>query len=786
MKIDAKIYHFYINTVTEVLRIAIFLLLLGLSLLGLVIHLYPNFFITPFLLFLIFEIYFSQKIAKRVPRQIVSENKGNIFASFTLEALGIWLASKDTVSLVNNLITLAQVQFIVSKIDSDSKEVSVLELNKDRIAEEAFALAKMLNGNFVTTIDLFAAYLLLSEPQTKLLFNKKINNQDLQTITIWTSNVYSFEENKLTKRSGFSGEGIAESWVYGWSIETQKYMVDLTSDFLSGGTYPVVRINEYTLLTESLSKGQSAILIGEPGSGKESLVKQLAIDSYNGNLFGNLYHQKIYQLMVDAFMAGAQTQGEIEGRLNVLMAELAHSGNVIVYVPEFQNLLGNKSFNLDLSGALIPYLNSGEVRIIASVIPGSFKEFVATKPTVLNEFAQINFPSISKQEALEVILLKSLDIEAKNNVNITYRTILAAVEFGQKYAKEKVMPGASIDLLEDTSNSIHLSQKVKVTEYDILNQIKKKTHVEVGEPKLLEKNLLLNLETEFHKRIVDQNEAVGAISEALRRLRTGLNESNKPISFLFLGPTGVGKTETAKALADIYFGTKERFLRFDMSEFIGVDGIKKLLGSENKNGLLTEAVFDNPYSLVLLDEFEKADQSILDLFLQVFDDGRLTDAKGKTVSFANSIIIATSNAASEFIRENVEKGVNVDKKFNQGLLEFLQTKAIFTPELLNRFDGIIIFKPLGEAEVFEIVKLMLTGVSKTLSQKDIRVSFDERVLEKVAKEGFDIEFGARPLRRYIQDNIEDQIARKLLKDEIKRGDSIIISTDSSEDIVIVK
>jgi ATP-dependent Clp protease ATP-binding subunit ClpB len=229
-------------------------------------------------------------------------------------------------------------------------------------------------------------------------------------------------------------------------------------------------------------------------------------------------------------------------------------------------------------------------------------------------------------------------------------------------------------------------------------------------------------------------------------------------------------------------------VRLDMSEFTGEEGRKRLLGSGpgegDEKGQLTEAIYDNPNCLVLLDEFEKADQQILDLFLQVLDDGRLTDNKGKTVSFENCIIIATSNAASEYIREEVENGIPVDKAFQQRLVDFLERKGIFKPELLNRFDDVITFKPLTQTEITQIVKLMLIGVSKELAVKDIAVYFDEKIITKIVSEGFDKDFGARPLRRFIQDKIEDLIAQQILKDEIKRGDKIQISVDTSGNIIL--
>jgi ATP-dependent Clp protease ATP-binding subunit ClpC len=494
--------------------------------------------------------------------------------------------------------------------------------------------------------------------------------------------------------------------------------------------------------------------------------------------------------MVDAFMAGAQNQGEIESRINALIAEIAHSGNVIIYIPEFQNTLGSSTFHLDISGALIPYLQKKQIRIIATVTPGAYKTFLEPLRTLLDNFTVINFAEPPKEEVLQMLFKKAATIEEKDAVVITYKAVLAACNFANRYAREKVLPGSAVTLLEDTANADMVSGNRTVEEQDVLNQIEKRIKVPVGEPKPLEKALLLNLETEIHRRMVDQEDAVFAISEAIRRLRTGLNVAEKPISFLFLGPTGVGKTETAKTLAAVYFGEGARMIRLDMSEFAGGEGIRRLLGAGpgegDEKGQLTEEIYDNPNSLVLLDEFEKADQQILDLFLQVLDDGRLTDNKGKTVSFANCIIIATSNAASEFVREEVGKGVVVDKQFQQNLINFLETQGIFKPELLNRFDDIITFKPLGQAEIIQIVKLMLISVAKELAAKDITVYFDEKIIAKIVAEGFDKDFGARPLRRFIQDKIEDLIAQQILRDEIKRGDKIQVSVDSLNNILVGK
>jgi ATP-dependent Clp protease ATP-binding subunit ClpC len=789
MKGFAKFYFWYLSLPGIFIRLLLFITF-ALGAAALLIHqVVPNIFLMLLGFLMMFEIFFRYKVAKASPKLEVSNNSADPQDSFSLELLGIVETQQTLSQIINRLVLLPQIQFIIEKADLKAEEIVLIDGDIQGLIQSSFNLSKEAKGKYVTTMDFFTAYLLSIEPSAKILFNHKLKEEDLKNILIWARHVQGGEESSKQTIVNFAGEGIAEEWVYGWTLETKKYMLDLSHEFLSGRVEPMRRESEFQQLTEALLKGGSVILVGDAGSGKESTIKELAIESFMGRLKDNLYHQKVYQLMVDAFMAGAGNQGEIESRINALIAEIAHSGDVLIYIPEFQNTLGSSTFHLDISGALIPYLQKKQIRIIATVTPGAYKTFLEPMRALLDNFTIINFSEPSQAEVLQMLFKKAAIIEEKDDVVITYKAILAACNFAGRYAKEKVLPGAAVTLLEDTANADKVSGNSIVEEEDVLNQIEKKIKVPVGEPKPVEKTLLLNLETEIHKRVVAQDEAVSAISEAIRRLRTGLNVLGKPISFLFLGPTGVGKTETAKALAGVYFGQGARMIRLDMSEFVGEEGAKKLLGSApgegSEKGEL-EMVYDNPNSLILLDEFEKADQNILNLFLQVLDDGRLTDNKGKTVSFANCIIIATSNAASEFIREEVGKGAQVNKQFQQNLVNFLETQGIFKPELLNRFDDIITFKPLGSTEIVEIVKLMLIGVSKELAAKDITVYFDEAIIAKIASEGFDKDFGARPLRRFIQDKIEDLIAQQILRDEIRRGDKIQVSVDASGNISILK
>jgi len=407
-------------------------------------------------------------------------------------------------------------------------------------------------------------------------------------------------------------------------------------------------------------------------------------------------------------------------------------------------------------------------------------------------FTVISLSEPERDSAIQMVLGEARNIEKEYSVILSYRAIVSAIELAGRFTQDEVLPGSAIALLGDVSNAVAKSSDRKmyerthhkiVLEEDVVKRVEKMSHVAIALPTGQEIQTLLHLEDKLHQRVIAQDEAIKLVSEAMRRLRSGMTTSERPISFLFLGPTGVGKTETAKSLADFYYGGENHMIRFDMSEYTGEDGLRRLLGAApgegNERGELTDKVHDNPSSLILLDEFEKANPQIHNLFLQVLDDGRLTDNKGTTVSFRNSIIIATSNAGSEFIREELDKGVKLDKSFQSKLLDNIESKGIFKPELLNRFDDVVVFRSLGQEQISQVVKLMLEQLKKEMEEQDIKLYFDDAVVAKVAEEGFDKEFGARPLRRYIQDTIEDILAQKKLTGEITRGKTVTFSLDGT-------
>lgn len=790
MKNYAKLYYFYSSRIIKLVRFLI-LFLLSFAITNQFLTIpqkldnfkFPLFFLC---LFLIIEIFFQRKIYRKFPKVKVSKNNKDIFESFTLEAIALCMDHES--EIIERLKKGKVGRFMLSKMDIKKEDLRKEKIEKDKLAKTSFELVKKINGNFVTEADVLAAYFLETEDKTKILFKSKLKEEDLLRILIWVRMSFNGLEKQKKTRVEFWGEGIAESWVYGWTIEIKKYMVDLTSEILRRNPEIIGRENEYKMLLEGLMERKSVLIIGEPGSGKDSLIQKLALDSYSGKLKGNLYHQRVFQLMVDAFLAGAESQGELEERLVLMIVELAHAGEIIILVKNFENILGSDSYKLDLSAALIPYIEKGVIRLVATTTHGAYKKRIEQMHELLGVIVTINLEEPDKNTALMMLFRNTWYIEKNKNIEISYGALLSALNYADKYSKDLVLPGSAIVLLEDVSTYILANGKKILEEDDIISFLERKTKASIGIPKEKEKQLLMHLEEQIHKKVINQDEAVSGVAEAVRRLRSGLTDQRRPISFLFMGPTGVGKTETAKALAESYYGSSERMIRLDMSEYSQEESVKRLLGAfpgeGSEKGELTDKVYDNPYSLVLLDEFEKAHPKIHDLFLQVLDDGRLTDNKGKTVSFANTIIIATSNAASEFIREEVKKSTAIDKAFKEKLFEFLQTNGIFKPELINRFDDTIVFKPLEVEQVTQIVKILMDDLAKRIAEKDINVTFDGNVVKKVSSEGFDEQFGARPLRRFIQDNIEDVIAKKLLSSELNRGDKVALSTDQEGNLIV--
>lgn len=731
---------------------------------------------------LISHIFIKYELERVLPSTTISENSTDILNSFTKEALMAVLFKKDTKATFDFLFKLTQTKFFLQKAAIDKKDIKILSIAQPELFIKALEIARKINGKYVTSTDLLSAYLLLTENETKLLFANKLKEEDILNINHWARIIHEEEVFKEAK-ARFVGIGFAETLVWGWTPETKNYTKDLTFSNVKRKAFIEGRETEYQTLLEAMQKDQNnnVLLVGDIGSGKSNLVDNFIYDSYEANLSKKLNHRRFLELTIGPFVAGAANREELETRLQAIIEEVKHSGNVVLYIPEFQNLMGSSSFGIDLSGAILPYLKDGKMPIIATMTDSEYKRFFENN-ALREVFEVIKLEEPSPQVALKMLFQKTEEIEEQAKAFLSYKAIIAGVKYADKYDVNSSLPGTAVELLSEAANSVYLDKrKIKIVlEEDVLEKVQQKSHIPVGSPKADEKMLLLNLESEMHKFVIGQDEAVRSIAEAMRRIRAGIVR-DKPISFLFLGPTGVGKTETAKTLARIYFGGVAHIVRVDMSEYGNPDALERMLQSDS--GSFLDQVATHPFSLVLLDEFEKANEKILNLFLQVFDDGRMTDNNGKTISFSNTIIIATSNAGSEFIRESL---VNNTDLSSRTLLDYLQKNAIFAPELLNRFDDIVVFKPLNSTEISQIAKLLLSDLTSKMSAQDIVLNFDPQAIERIAQGGFSEEFGARPLARYIQDKVEDVIARKLLSGETARGDKILVSIDPNSNLTISK
>lgn len=778
-----KITLFYNSLLANLIKFAFLNLIIILSFVQIRLGQFPNIPLFLLSIGLVADTFIRYGLGNITPSVKVSENNQDKYDSFTKEALESVLFKKNSGEFIDFITKFPQVKFILQKAVITEKEIPRKEISLPDLSTQAFEIAKSLGGKFVTTGDLLTAYLFFIESETKLLFNKKIKEEDLFNIN-WWSRTSIPEERPRIRKARFVGIGFGETLTYGWTPETKKYTRDHTFSSIKKRSLIEGREKEYKLLLDTMEKPQNnnVLLVGELGTGKDNLVENFIYESYEAKLLSKkLNHRRFLEIMVGAFVAGSTSREDLETRLQDMISEVKHSGNVVLYIPQFQNLMGSSSYNIDLSGAILPYLKDGKMPIIATMTKGEYKRFFENNALrAVFEVIMLEEPSFAV--ALKMLFMKTDEIEEQNSVNLSFAAVVSAVRYADKYEPNAVLPGTAVDLLNTASNTVKIARgkNATVLEEDVVATVEQKSKIPVGAPAHKEKMVLLNLENEMHKSIIGQNEAVSKVAVALRRIRAGLARE-KPISFLFLGPTGVGKTETAKTLARLYFGGEAQIIRLDMSEYGNSDGLNRLI--QSGAGSFLDKIETHPFSLVLLDEFEKADSKILNLFLQVLDDGRMTDSLGKTVSFNNTIIISTSNAGSEYIRQNVASESNLDSR---NLLDYLQKNGIYTPELLNRFDEVVVFKPLNQEEIVSVTRLIINDLVSNLAIQDIVLTVTPDAINKIAKDGFNSEFGARPLRRFVQSNVEDVIAKKMLSSEVNRGDHIEVTVDEASNLVISK
>lgn len=557
-----------------------------------------------------------------------------------------------------------------------------------------------------------------------------------------------------------------------------RFSEDLTLAAKNGFIAPAIgREKEMEEILRGIESGRRSIaLVGEPGSGKSAIVEHLARRMVEEDVPQELFDRRLVSVNISQVVAAGDPSMAAE-RFLAMLQEVGMSGNIILVMNGIEALTGaGLGGPMDLAEMFASELDKGYLLAIVTTTPQAWTRYIERR-SLANKLIRVNIPEMENEETIRVLMARSGLIEYQNHVFFSYSAIEKATELAGKFIHDKAAPEKALDVIREAAVLARKArgEKTFVTAEDVATVVHEKTTIPVETMTRKEADKLLNLEENLHKRVIGQEEAVKAVAQALKRARAELREGKRPIAnFLFMGPTGVGKTELTKALAAEYFGKEEAMVRLDMSEYQDKGSIYRVIGApgDDRGGLLTEAVRHQPYTILLLDELEKANPDILTLFLQVMDDGRLTDGVGRTVDFTNVMLIATSNAGTQYIQGEVAKGTPLEN-IKRGLME-TELKGIFRPEFLNRFDGVIVFKPLTIDDVNQIAWLLINGITKRLAAKGINFRAEDAAVEELAKEGFDPLFGARPLRRVIQEKVDTAIADVMLRGEIGRKDTLVL------------
>src|SRR3989344_3860553 len=565
---------------------------------------------------------------------------------------------------------------------------------------------------------------------------------------------------------------LGKSLSFGYTNNLDKFCTELTAKNL-----PPPQKQQLLLRIEKVILRPSAnniLLVGEPGVGRHTALTSLA-SAIQKEQMPNLAERRVMLLDAVALLGTGGNINEAKTNFEAILAEAKHAGNVILAIDAIDQIVSAQESRIDLTDVLAAVLTDNTLPIIGITTLDDFNRFVRPNGLIFKLFEKIDVEEPSREETIDVVISKALELSKQENIKINFEAILEIVDKSTKLIAYRNQPEKSVVLLGDCVNQIRSQKQNVISEETVSEVLKSQTKVPVGEITKDESTKLKDLEKILHQRIVGQDEAIVEIAKAMRRARAEIEQGNRPIgSFLFLGPTGVGKTETAKALAEKYFGAEDSMVRLDMSEYQGADSLKRLIGDSQSrtSGNLSSLIAQNPFSLLLVDEFEKADSDVQNLFLQILDEGFMTDALSKKVNFDNVIIIATSNAAAEYIREEIQKGVLGDN-LQKVLVEYVLKQKLFSPELINRFDGVVVYHPLTDDQAIAVTKLMLLRLAKELKEsKNIILEISDDLAARIAKSGFDAQFGARPIRRLIADKLEDGIAKLIIEGSAKSGTTI--------------
>jgi len=659
----------------------------------------------------------------------------------------------------------------------------------EAVFEEAGRIALKREGEEIKEGDVIAALVKVEPNLKQIITESDIEEEYFEEINDWLERIYI----KIQKSKQFwlyenllKLGSLGKDWTAGFTPTLDNYSIDWTDIVKRRGFENIIgHKDKVSQLERILSKKDAgnALIIGEPGVGRKNIIHGLIKKSLIGQSLPNVNNNRFIELDIILLSSTTTSFEQMEKTLEQCFREISNAGNVILIINDFHDFLGGKQKAgiVDISGVIGPYLNSPTFKTICLTSYKGLHQYIEDKPSLLAQFQQIEVEEMGNEETLKILENEVFKLETKHQKFIPFTSLKETINLAEKYISNYPFPQKAINLLDEAViySGKDAETNIILPEY-IDKVLSEKTKIPVGKIRSTEKEVLLNLEDILHKRVIGQHEALSEISSALRRARTGVQTRKGPMgSFLFLGPTGVGKTETAKALAEAYFGSEEKMVRIDMSEFQRIDDIPRLLGSEEQPGILTSQVSENPFSLVLLDEIEKSHPDILNIFLQVLDEGYVNDNLGRKVSFTNTIIIATSNAGYQTILKAIAENKEMPE-IKRELISTIFEKGTFRPEFVNRFDGTVVFKSLTKEDLLMIAQIQLSKLNDNLRAKKIQLIITEELKNKIVELSYDPIFGAREMKRIIQDKVENIIARALLNDEIPQGSKIQIDSNTFE------
>lgn len=652
--------------------------------------------------------------------------------------------------------------------------------------QEALAIRAQVGFDQLTGSVLLVALVRSFPDHEGLLAHVQLDSEDLVMGVRWHQHIHDLvNQSQRPRRTG----GIARDWSFGYIPLLKRFGQNISEQIARGGILSVnleahVQALNQLMDTFGTAGRQNSVLVGPAGVGKTAIVHAFAerlLDA-SSKLPEDLKFRQVFILDASALVAAAPGRGELENLIMRVLGEAYSAKNIIICLDNAQLFFEEGVGSVDLTNVLLPILEAGRLRIILTMDEQRYLQIGQRNPGLINALNRISISAPSKEETMLVLQDQLIMTEFQRKVTYMYQALEEAYRLSERYVHDLAMPGRAIKLMESAAG---YAQDGLVTMQSVQKAIEQTMDIKVGVASgEAEREKLLNLEDLIHKRMINQTRAVAVVSDALRRARAGVRNQNRPIgTFLFLGPTGVGKTELAKALADVYFGGENRIVRLDLNEFVRAEDVSRLIadGADDPSSLTAQAM-KQPFSVVLLDEIEKAHPQVLTTLLQLLDEGILRDIKNREVSFRDTIVIATSNAGADRIREYIERGYQLEQ-FEKPFVDELINTNQFRPEFLNRFDEIVVFRPLSKAELVQVIDLMLTGINKTLALQKVRVDVAQDAKLYLVEQGYDPRLGARPMRRVVQRAVENTVAKQMLSGTVVPGSTIEITLEQVQQIL---